>query len=761
MNEANAAPTTSLCRDDVYTGPTIFRLSRTKDVEALTELENSGAIFSRSDRIQLQLDNLARIRTPDRGRFADRSDVIDEFVAGQALAEIGAWVFFPWSGRLVHILDEQEFIEVRTSANRNKLTTAEQAALAGKTVGILGLSVGNAVALTMALERSVGAIKLADFDALDISNLNRLRASVSDIGVNKAVLAARQIAELDPFLDVRVYEDGVDDVNIDEFFDGFPRVDLLVEEIDTPWVKILAREHARRRRIPVVMEASDRGLLDIERFDVEPDRPLLHGLVGELSTEDLQVADRDERLAAIAVIVGVDGISDRAAASSVELDTTLSTWPQLAAEVNHGGAVVATAARAILLGQDVPSGRRNVDIPNGIGRSPEPPAATAPEAASLARVDDLPADISAILEQAMRSPSGGNTQQWRFVVRGRIVDVVHVPDRSATHILFDGRETVRRVVMGIVTESIVIAARAHGLSVQVEYDPLGPDDLVYTRITIGDAGTDADYEERALGACLDTRRSQRTRAPGRPLTHAETSAMERAVSEFSVQLRVSGDPDVKHVYGEGTAMGNRLRVLVPEMHKETFDEFYFRSDEPQRRDGLPLESLGLQLPEQIAMRILRRPEVARFLHERGEGLSLLEYSRDWGRGASAVGAITAAGDARRDLVEAGRAFQRLWLVATSMGIGVHPTTSLMFESEMLSGPHAEVFSPAERDDIESHARQFRTALALPDGAPLAMVFRIVAGPALPGEETSPRRSLADHLEIRPADELGAGQEVRG
>lgn len=751
MHPMGAASQRPSRADDTYTPPTVFRLCRSEEVEALAELDRSGAVFSRHDRITLQLENLARVRTPERGRHADRADVIADFVAGAPLAEVGAWVFYPWSGRLVHVLDEPEFIEIRTSTNRNKLTAEEQSLLAGKTVGIVGLSVGNAVALTMALERSAGAIKLADFDELDISNLNRLRATVGDLGVNKAVLAARQIAELDPYLDVRVYEGGIDEATIDEFFDGSPPVDVLVEECDTPWIKVLAREHARARGVPVVMECSDRGLLDVERFDLEPRRPLLHGLLADLPTTELRGADRDLQLAAIALIVGVDGISDRVASSMIELDVTLSTWPQLASEVNHGGAVAATTARAILLGHDVPSGRRYVDIPYGIGQTRRPAVVPGSAPESRARVEDLPDDLREILELAMRSPSGGNTQQWRFVVRGRVVDVVHVPDRSSTHALFDCRGTVRRVVMGIVTESVVVAARARGLSVEVEYDPLGPDDLVYTRITIGASGPEATPEERALGDALRIRCSQRTRSTGRPLTDEERAALHAAVAPFSAGVRISGEERVRQAYGAGTALGNRLRLLVPAMHKEAFDEFYFGSDEPQRQDGVPIENLDLLLPERIAMRILRRPEVARFLYERGEGTRLLEYSQAWADGASAVGAVIAAGDSRRDFVEAGRAVQRLWLAASAMGVGVHPTTSLMLESEMLAGPEGDLFSPEERKEIETHVAELRRTLVPDTDEPFALVFRLVAGPELPAAERTPRRPLAYHLEIPPAD----------
>src|SRR5207253_859960 len=91
-----------------------------------------------------------------------------------SIEEYGVWIFFPWSGRLVHLLDEEEFVELRTNRNMYKITPEERTVLSTKKIGVIGLSVGQSIALTLAMERSFGEIRLADFDTLDLSNLNRI-----------------------------------------------------------------------------------------------------------------------------------------------------------------------------------------------------------------------------------------------------------------------------------------------------------------------------------------------------------------------------------------------------------------------------------------------------------------------------------------------------------------------------------------------------------------------------------------------------------
>jgi hypothetical protein len=206
------------------------------------------------------------------------------------------------------------------------------------------------VAVTAALEGVAGHLRLADFDQLELSNMNRIRAGVHHLGVDKVVLAARQIFELDPYVTVSILPDGLTRENIDAFIDGNdefgPALDVVVDECDSFDVKLLVREVARTRGVPVLMETSDRGVLDIERFDLEPDRPLLHGLIGDVTASDLPEASALDAIPTLGLrMYNAESLSTRMAAALIEVDTTLSTWPQLATDVALGGASVTVAEK--------------------------------------------------------------------------------------------------------------------------------------------------------------------------------------------------------------------------------------------------------------------------------------------------------------------------------------------------------------------------------------------------------------------------------
>ena len=161
---------------------------------------------------------------------------------GRQLTHLSLNLHQPWAGRLVHVLPAALHRELRLDRNRYKITEAEQERLLGLTIAVAGLSVGRSVAGTLVREGIGGELRLADFDTLDLSNLNRVPGGVADIGVNKAVLAAREIVELDPYVRVVAHTDGVRPETVDAFLAG---VDVVLDECDDLEVKLLLRERAR------------------------------------------------------------------------------------------------------------------------------------------------------------------------------------------------------------------------------------------------------------------------------------------------------------------------------------------------------------------------------------------------------------------------------------------------------------------------------------------------------------------------------------
>jgi molybdopterin/thiamine biosynthesis adenylyltransferase len=116
------------------------------------------------------------------------------------------------------------------SRNIGWVTPAEQARLRGKRVAIAGGGgVGGVHLLTLA-RLGVARFHIADFDTFDIVNFNRqVGATMSTLGQPKAEVLARMARDINPEIEIRIFDEGVTPSNLPAFLDG---VDLYVDALD-------------------------------------------------------------------------------------------------------------------------------------------------------------------------------------------------------------------------------------------------------------------------------------------------------------------------------------------------------------------------------------------------------------------------------------------------------------------------------------------------------------------------------------------------
>lgn len=343
--------------------PLILSPASPHDSRIITKIKGKGSTMV-MDTIENQVAELFKISNPSQV-FSSKAlqECVENFFKKRDKSTFGVWVYYPWRNTLVRILEEKDFIRLRTSRNKYKITQEEQDILKTKKIGVIGLSVGQSVALSLAMERTCGELRLADFDTLDLSNMNRIRTGLYNLGIRKSWIVAREIAEIDPFLKVTVYEEGITKENIDDFFTLGGDLDLLIEECDSLSMKIRSRLKAKLLGIPVLMDTSDRGMIDIERFDLEPERPIFHGLLEEFGHEYgiLEIL-KENHQEILMKILDFGNLSDRAKESIIQIGKTITTWPQTATSVLMGGAICAYYSRKLLLNELVTSGRFYVDL---------------------------------------------------------------------------------------------------------------------------------------------------------------------------------------------------------------------------------------------------------------------------------------------------------------------------------------------------------------------------------------------------------------
>jgi molybdopterin/thiamine biosynthesis adenylyltransferase len=175
------------------------------------------------------------------------------------------------------------------------VTPAEQQALRGKRVAIAGGGgVGGVHLLTLA-RLGIGRFRIADFDRFDIVNFNRqVGAMMSTLGEPKAEVLARMARDINPEIEIEVFDQGIDSGNLDSFLDG---VDLYVDALDFFAFDIRQRTFARCAQ------------LGIPATTVAPlgmGAALLTFMPGRMTFEDyFQWGDRPDVEKAVRFVVGL------------------------------------------------------------------------------------------------------------------------------------------------------------------------------------------------------------------------------------------------------------------------------------------------------------------------------------------------------------------------------------------------------------------------------------------------------------------------
>lgn len=672
-----------------------FNLQIQEEKKAFAELLQSSDVQI-TDTIYNQLSELISMRFP-ASKFTDEEldALIANYVNDTSLKEYGIWVYYPWNNYAVHLLDKEEFTEVRTNRNKYKITGKEQQLLKTKTIGIIGMSVGQTIASVLAIESLCGEIRIADFDTLELSNCNRLKTSLKNLGLHKTVIAAREISEIDPFINVVCYNEGITEENIDLFFNEGGKIDLLLEECDSINIKFLARETAKKYHIPVVMETNDRGMIDIERYDLDNDYPLFHGLLGSTTHQQLKQLNEQQRINYVLKIVGAFTASTRSKVSLLELGQSIINFPQLASSVFLGGAICADTVRRILLGYFKSSGRFYVDIEGIIKEDQQPDISFKPdtplpltekEMHDLA--DGVLANVSSavitkeLAEQlvfdAAHAPSSGNDQPWIWLCRNNSFFLFHNINRSFSFGDYNSRASYTS--LGAAIENFTLSAEHHSYKTSIKLFPTNDARLV-AAINLIPFKEDNNKASEHLYRNILKRHTNRKILERKIIPENILNDLKHeAESVDKIHVDWITDSDKLTGIGKIISACDRMRLLNLHGHYDFFNrEIRFTDEElMSKKTGMGIDDLAIPNDSLLALKILSDENIIKVLNDFNGGNALRNVSVLNTKAASAMCLITAADYTRESFIAGGRAMERQWLKAAELSVAYHPMVAPLY-----------------------------------------------------------------------------------
>lgn len=744
--------------DQVF--PSIFNSTDFSDSLIFKELYNSSEI-TLIDKLEDQVAELIKVNNPSVSFSSQElSAKVSQFFIDNERNTFGNWVYFPWKKVLVRLLPEEDFVRVRTARNNYKITPQEQQELRKKKIGIIGLSVGQSIAFALALERGCGELRLADFDTLELSNLNRIKAGVIDLGVEKVIVAAREILEIDPYLKITLFRKGISEDNIDDFLSIGGDLDLLIDECDSLDIKVLARERARVKKIPVLMETSDRGMLDVERFDLEPKREVFHGLVGELDYSKLKGLSSKEKVPMALKITGIKTVSTRMKASLLEVNQTISSWPQLGSAVYLGGATVSHTARKLLLGENVASGRYFVDLDDLLKKDsesiPNKNIKHSKENADFIRL--VPTcnlsstyklteeEVRFLIKKANTAPSGGNCQPWKWIFdQSGVLHLMH--DKEKSESLLDYLGTGSLLAFGAALEIIKLVSADLGIDITVHYQIIDfEDDLIASIVFNSKVEKPIPTILGDLVMGIDLRCTNRKNEKRFEISAKEIKEFKGLFDDLGVELEVRDEVEDLEKLAPILGGMDRLRLLHEQGYSDFMSEIRWSDSEAKEtKDGIDIATLELGNAERAAISLVRDRGTVEFFRKNDLGYGLTKISDQTILTSSAVMMITAREYSPKEFLKSGAALQRIWLKANLAGYSVQPVSASLFIFHRVSREDETGFSQQEKSQILKFKSQLKTLFNLNEKQ--EEIFMVRINKASDPSMRAFRRDVSDSLII--------------
>lgn len=306
--------------------------------------------------------------------------------------------------------------------------------------------------------------------------------------------------------------------------------------------------------------------------------------------------------------------------------------------------------------------------------------------ATLRPMKALDNRAESILYHASLAPSGHNSQPWRVRIEGSDSWIIEADEmRRLPCVDPENRELL--LSMGAFVENMALAAGTVGLGTDIQVIARDATEREMVRAVL--------YENRPTRYPLQRITQRRTVKHGQ-LPKELTAVDVRALSESMRGHLFYFPRGSNHAACMRDAAVDNYRIQAErdDAQRELVRWLRLNNQTARRhRDGLSTEGMEITGFNGWLVRNFARPED--FLKEsyRQKGVDLMASLAGQGGGWMV---ITSRGESVADLIETGRRFQRMALLARERGIGIHPMTQTLEEKKgmaTITGNHDSRFLP--------------------------------------------------------------------
>ncbi len=287
-----------------------------------------------------------------------------------------------------------------------------------------------------------------------------------------------------------------------------------------------------------------------------------------------------------------------------------------------------------------------------------------------------------VLSYAILAPNPHNKQPWIVDLTGPNSLDLYV-DR--TRLLPETDPPFRQIHIGQGTflENLDLAAGYHGYRALIAYFPKGGygNTVVEDKpVAAVDLVKDPAVARDPLFDQILGRQSNKRAYDGTPLSADQLRGLRASFADSGLTLTVTDDAARRNRLAQIMVDAMRIETASKSRDAETIAMFRFNDDERARhRDGFGVAQSGLTgIKKWVAENFYLSREDAE-ADSTSFGEQAVEMTGKQARSAAALGWIVTASNQRLDQLATGRAYERLNLTATALGVAMHPMSQVLQE----------------------------------------------------------------------------------
>lgn len=603
------------------------------------------------------------------------------------------------------ITNKSEYISQAFARNIGLLTMEEQKKLSYAKVAIPGMGGVGGVHLITLVRTGIGRFHIADFDIYEPANINRqFGARVPDFGRAKLEVMKEQALSINPYLELSIFNEGINESNMDSFLDG---VDVVIDSLDFFQFDI--------RRV-LFKRAAEKGIHVITAGPMGFSSAMLifspYGMgFDEYFNITDGMADKDKYLSFALGLAPRPTHIKYMNLKKVDLDSKAGPSLNIACQICSG--MAATEALKIILGRgrvkSVPyyfqydpylqkfrkgclfMGNRNPlqKIKMQVVKfmleknkqiiKPEIPEK--PTIQIMSGDGEIPESvIDYLIKAGIQAPSGDNAQPWKFGRNRNQIELYLDKDKDLS--FFNVNQIASLISCGAVLENIKIAASSLNIGVEIKYkvNIIESDLVASIKLIQGKVNKDE------LSDFIWKRHTNRKFYEKKSVSSSVLQKMESSIENIpGAKLHfITNKEDLKKL-GKIIYQVDRIRTEHRGLHEHLMKMIRFSNEDAlEKRDGLPLKNLEAGFAGEQFLKATKQWAIMNIVNKTGIGRMVALHSYKGIVNSSGVALLTVDGMKDQDFVLGGQALERVWLTISSIGLVMQPMTAITLFYQRLS-----------------------------------------------------------------------------